>query len=104
MNNRKTTPIDINGDAIVAEARRTLYALFTNPAPSAEDITVGRIAASAFASEMKDKTRLGAKVEFNFAMARELAADKEELKRFLEAAMPNEPIVRLVSSMKEKES
>ena len=86
----------ISADALAAEARTVIHEFFVNKERTSADVAAARVASSVLATDARTKQAAGAADALSFMIARELADDKTQLKRFLEAAMPAAPIVRVL--------
>lgn len=100
----KTTERAVPGidDELVRKARTELHDFFDHKEKRTNgDIAAARIASSLLSTNAREKQTASATDALSFMMARELSSDKEQLEKFLTAAMPNAPIVRALPPAKE---
>ena len=81
-------------DLLGAEAVSALRKFLSQPEPTSLDIGRAKIAASSLSAWTRYKATESAQQGNFLLLARELATDKAEFRKFVKIAMPNAPIVK----------
>ena len=88
-------------DVLGAEAVSALRKFLTQAEYTSLDIGKARVAASALSAWTRNKATESAQQSNFLVLARELAVNKAEFRKFVKIAMPNAPIVKALPRGKE---
>lgn len=84
-------------DLLAHDAIHALRKFITMPDPTSLTIGSARVSASALASWSRNQQSLTSRESNLLMLARELAEDKQEFRKFVKFGMPNAPIVQALS-------
>jgi len=87
-------------EPIIEPAVQALRKVFMGGNHEDADVTAARLASSVLATWARLKQAERAQEGIYFAMARELAEDREQLARYIRLTLPDVPIVRVMDAKK----
>lgn len=90
----KSIQTEVNLEMAADEAIHVIRDFFKSGDSSPQSIGRARVAGSVISSWTRHKQTESARDATNLMMARELAADRDELKRYIEISMPGHPLTR----------
>ncbi len=87
-------------EPIIDEAVNAIHHIFTSNEHTDNDVAAARIASSVLATWSKLKQSERSQEAIYFAMARELAEDKDQLEKYIALTLPDVPIVKMLDAKK----
>lgn len=82
-------------DDLAAKAIRVLSEFLDTDEPTKADFNKARIASSALSTQARVLQTVGARETMQMAMARELAHNKDELRKYISLTQPSTPLAKV---------